>query len=79
MPEGKHGKTPSDDPTPITTMKNPPPFLISLVILSQACAGQEPATNGAPKPEAGKVTAHSDGLHGYIGFGHEPLPSRSRD
>jgi hypothetical protein len=24
--------------------------------------------------EDGVVTAHSEGLHGYIGFGHEPLP-----
>ncbi|MFM9874544.1 MAG: hypothetical protein ACKVQS_13895 [Fimbriimonadaceae bacterium] len=23
----------------------------------------------------GKVTSHSQGLHGYIGFGHEPLPA----
>lgn len=25
--------------------------------------------------EAGVVTSHSQGLHGYIGFGHEPLPA----
>ena len=23
----------------------------------------------------GQVTSHSQGLHGYIGFGHEPLPA----
>ncbi len=27
-----------------------------------------------PKADAGKVTSHSQGLHGYIGFGHEKLP-----
>ena len=27
--------------------------------------------------EVGVVTAHPDGLHGYIGFGHEKLPSGS--
>ena len=35
---------------------------------------------GAPVPQqtaatAGVVTAHAEGLHGYIGFGHEKLPA----
>src|SRR5579862_8065866 len=32
------------------------------------------AISGSPATE---VTEHSDGLHGYIGFGHEPLPAGS--
>ncbi len=34
-------------------------------------------TNAPPKAEAGKVTAHSDGLHGYIGFSASRPPARS--
>ncbi len=26
-------------------------------------------------PKDGETTVHSEGLHGYIGFGHEPLPA----
>ena len=47
--------------------------LLVFMFFSWSCAGQE-----APqKSEGGKVTLHSDGLHGYIGFGHEPLPPGS--
>ncbi|MCP5516318.1 MAG: hypothetical protein H7A45_03565 [Verrucomicrobiales bacterium] len=35
--------------------------------------GQGGATS-PPDARAGVVTAHSQGLHGYIGFGHESLP-----
>jgi hypothetical protein len=32
---------------------------------------------GAPQTGAGVVTAHSEGLHGYIGYGHEKFPPHS--
>lgn len=35
------------------------------------------AALGAQEPQAGKITEHSDGLHGYVGFGHEKLPAGS--
>ena len=47
-----------------------------LVFLAWACAGQEQRPKDDLKSEAGKVTAHSDGLHGYIGFSHEKLPAQ---
>ena len=46
------------------------------IVLSLACltlASEAGWAQGAP----GKVTLHSEGLHGYIGFGHEPLPPQS--
>jgi hypothetical protein len=68
-----------------TTMKLLRRFVIVAVIghtavlgfafLSSTCAGQE--TNAAGKAEAGKVTAHSSGLHGYIGFSATRPPARS--
>ena len=57
--------------------KNTPLVIIGLVLLAWGCAGQDQRPKEEPKSEAGKVTAHSDGLHGYIGFGHEKLPSQS--
>ncbi|QEH39158.1 hypothetical protein OJF2_77700 [Aquisphaera giovannonii] len=33
------------------------------------------ADRPGPKPGVGKVTLHSEGLHGYISFQHEPLPA----
>lgn len=49
--------------------------LASLVILTGQCAAQ-PASSPPQQPaRPGKVTAHSRGLHGYIGFGHESLPA----
>ncbi len=46
-----------------------------LAAMSWTCAGQDRAN--AEKPAAGIVTSHSEGLHGYIAFSHEPLPARS--
>lgn len=37
-------------------------------------AAQDKPSPPGPKPAASKVTSHSEGLHGYIGFGHEKLP-----
>ena len=42
--------------------------VVSLALLSWTCAGQGAQTKAAGRTEAGKVTAHSRGLHGYIGF-----------
>jgi len=49
--------------------------VLGFAFLSWTCAGQE--TNAAGKAEAGKVTAHSNGLHGYIGFSATRPPARS--
>lgn len=55
-----------------------------LVASRSICAGQtdvspaKPGITGERRyPKAGVVTEHSDGLHGYIGFGHEKLPAQS--
>jgi len=47
------------------------------VSLSWACLGQAAAPKDAAKPVAGKVTSHSEGLHGYIGFDATRPPSQS--
>jgi hypothetical protein len=52
-------------------------FILILALLSWTCAGQESQTKDARKAEAGKVTAHSGGLHGYIGFSATRPPARS--
>jgi hypothetical protein len=39
--------------------------------------GQETQRTTLPESEVGVVTAHSDGLHGYISFGHERPPPQS--
>jgi hypothetical protein len=46
-----------------------------LAFLSWTCAGQDkPKVKSA---EGAHVTAHGQGLHGYIGFGHEKHPPQS--
>lgn len=42
-----------------------------LALLAWPCAAQ------VKSPDAGKVTAHSQGLYGYISFGHEAHPPQS--
>lgn len=49
--------------------------VVILVLLSWTCGGQEAKEPG--KAEAGKVTAHSEGLHGYIGFSATHPPTLS--
>ena len=44
-----------------------------LLLLSWTCPGQE--RPNAKSSEAGIVTPHSQGLHGYIGFGHDRPPA----
>jgi len=56
-------------------MNCPSATAVTLALLSWTCAGQE--TNAAGKAEAGKVTAYSSGLHGYIGFSATRPPARS--
>jgi hypothetical protein len=53
------------------------PSVVSLVLLSWTCAGQEAPTEDRGTTAAGKVTAHSVGLHGYIGFSATRPPARS--
>ncbi len=53
------------------------PVSLALLVLHPIFPPAEAQSDQAPKPEAGRVTAHSDGLHGYIGFGHEKLPPNS--
>jgi len=51
--------------------------VVSIALLSWTCAGQENQAQDARKAEAGKVTAYSRGLHGYIGFSATRPPARS--
>jgi hypothetical protein len=49
-----------------------------LALLSCPCRGDEQSSlKETPIEEAGKVSSHSDGLHGYIGFSHDKLPRDS--
>ena len=51
--------------------------LAGLALFPWPCAGQGQPQKTAPSGEAGQVTAHGQGLHGYIGFSHEVLPPHS--
>ncbi len=46
---------------------------VALVLFSPPCVGQTVSHGGTA--DTGRVIALSEGLHGYIGFGHEPLPA----
>jgi hypothetical protein len=48
-----------------------------LVLLSGSALAQGTPTRPGAAAKAGQVTLHSEGLHGYIGFGHEQLPAGS--
>lgn len=48
-----------------------------LALLTTTGFGQRDPATPVALTGAGKVTLHSEGLHGYIGFGHEPLPPQS--
>jgi hypothetical protein len=57
------------------TMKTSYHLITGLALVTWPCVAQDTASN-AKKPEGGgNVTAHHQGLHGYIGFGHEKLPA----
>ena len=64
-----------ESPAPVKPLTSRLVPAVGLALLCATCAGQEPASNAGPKAEAARVTAHSQGLHGYIGFGHEELPA----
>jgi len=49
--------------------------LLSIALLSSPCTAQNQIPKAVRSPEVGKVSSHSRGLHGYIGFGHEKLPA----
>jgi len=56
-------------------MRTPFAAAAILALLSWPCAGQDGPRAGNAKGAG--VTSHSQGLHGYIGFGHEKLPTPS--
>jgi len=56
-------------------MRTPSAPVAVLALLSWTCEGQ--AAKDAGKAETGKVTAHSQGLHGYIGYSASRPPARS--
>lgn len=51
--------------------------IVSIVLLSSTCAGQDNPTNDAARSAVGRVTAHAQGLHGYIGFSATRPPAQS--
>ncbi len=57
------------------TIKSAPELIVVLALLTRPCFAQDPSDNATNDPDARKVTSHSQGLHGYIGFGHEKLPA----
>lgn len=46
-----------------------------IALLAWSCAAQDTSSNATKPAGAGNVTSHSQGLHGYLGFGHEKLPA----
>ena len=58
-------------------MKNALHFMAVLAPLTQPCAAQDTTSDVIKSADGGNVTVHSEGLHGYIGFGHEKHPPQS--
>ncbi len=58
-------------------MRTPLTAAALLALLSWTCTGQDNPKVKHAESAQGQVTAHSQGLHGYIGFGHEKHPPRS--
>jgi len=52
-------------------------FILILTVLPWTCEGKGNNANDANKAEAGIVTAHSRGLHGYIGYSASRPPDRT--
>jgi hypothetical protein len=50
-------------------------IILGSAFLSWLCLAQERQPKTTSQSTAGQVTLHSQGLHGYIGFGHEKLPA----
>jgi hypothetical protein len=51
------------------------PLILLLALAAWPCAAQDSSSHATKQADAANVTSHSQGLHGYIGFGHEPLPA----
>ena len=60
---------------PENAMRTTSTFILSAAFLTWPCAAQDTSSNATQPAEAGTVSAHSEGLHGYIGFDHEELPA----
>jgi hypothetical protein len=58
-------------------MRTSLPLILILTILPWTCEGKGNNANDAKKVEAGIVTAHSRGLHGYIGYSASRPPDRA--
>ena len=58
-------------------MIRPGVLIFGCALLSFASVGQDSPPRSESNAEVGKVTAHSAGLHGYLGFSHEKLPPQS--
>ncbi len=54
-------------------MTKPLLYILGVACLSSTCVAQDNSPV-VGKAEAVNVTSHSQGLHGYIGFGHERIP-----
>ena len=52
-------------------------LMLAVAVLLWACKSNAGDASGAEDVEAGVVTAHSRGLHGYIGFSASRPPERS--
>lgn len=57
------------------TFRKTPPCILPFAFLASTCLAQDRSPQPKPKLGPGTVTLHSQGLHGYIGFEHEPLPA----
>ncbi len=57
-------------------MKSTFTLCLGAILLSVVCVAQDNSPKAASRSDAGQITSHSQGLHGYIGFGHEKLPSQ---
>ena len=53
-------------------------FLLSALVVFGSAFGQEARRAAKVKPENREVRLHSQGLHGYIGYGKERLPEGSK-
>jgi hypothetical protein len=56
-------------------MKTTFTLITILALPAWPSAAQDPTSHTTTTPGAAIVTSHSQGLHGYIGFGHEKLPA----
>ena len=58
----------------VTLMNQDLHIIAVLALLTWPGAAQDLPSKAIKSVDAGNVTAHAQGLHGYIGFGHEKLP-----